>query len=230
MKKLKTYEQYLTDYLLSEEFDTETVTDSKIKQIYSKQYQILFAEQKLMRDVADNFVNESFEDAILAIHSGNWEHDANEFFNSYKACKRIEFLTPYTVEDLKEFYLFKASGYNIGFAIKPDGELILVHNNEPEVKGVGDLLIKQAVKNGAKKLDHFDGFLTGFYKKNGFRLSNHDIFADEFAPKNWHYKKVDINNPKKSIYADELNPTKDQFINAKIRYDNGKPDIVYRKK
>lgn len=184
MRKIKTYEQYLTDYLLSEEFDTETVTDNKIDQIYSKQYEILFAEQLLMKDVVNNQTNESFEDAILAIHSGNWEHDAESFFKSYKASKRIEFLTPYTIEELKEFDLFKANGYNIGFAIKPDGDLILVHNNEPEVKGVGEMLIKQAIKNGAKSLDHFDGFLTGFYKKNGFKLSNNDIFSDKYAPEN----------------------------------------------
>lgn len=88
--------------------------------------------------------------------------------------------------------------------------------------------MNKAIIKGGKKLDHFDGFLTGFYKSLGFDLKNNDQFLDEYAPESWDYKKIDINNPKLSIYADELEVNDKEFNLAKERYSVGKPDVVYR--
>jgi len=119
-------------------------------------------------------------------------------------------------------------GYNIGFAIKKNGDTILVHNNEKSIVGIGNILIRQAIKMGGTHLDHFDGYLTGFYKNNGFVFNNNDEFDDKYAPKNWQYERVDILNPNKSIYADEKIVDVVEFQNAESRYDIGRPDVVYR--
>jgi len=180
-----------------------------------------------MLDVVDDTSNENVTDVIVSITRGNFEKDAEKFYNSFTKSKKIEFLTPYKISDLEKFDLFKVKGYNIGFAIKADGNIILVHNNE-RVKGIGDLLLKKAIENGGTSLDHFDGFLTGFYKRNGFGIYENYIFEEQYKPKNWKYERVDIQNPNTSIYAEELNVPNLDFVEAKIRYENGKPDVVYR--
>ena len=129
---------------------------------------------------------------------------------------------------MKSFKLFKLKGYNIGFAIKRNGEIILVHNNE-NIKGIGDLLVKKSIEFGGEQLDHFDGFLTGFYKRNGFYFHDNDEFNNELTPQHWEYEKINIYNPDKSIYADENKVNVEEFFKAEKRYDSGRPDIVYRK-
>lgn len=57
--------------------------------------------------------------------------------------------------------------YNImGYMISATGEFTSLFSLIP---GQGDLLVQDAIKNGALHADHFDGYLTGFYKKHGFR-------------------------------------------------------------
>ena len=227
-RNLKTYEQYLIDYQLSKGFDSTDISTNDINNVFKNKYEKMFLDYLLMLDVVDNISNENINDIIIDIQNHYFENNANKFFESFNKSKRISYLTPYSIKDLKRFNLFKLRGYNIGFAIKNNGDIILVHNNE-NVKGIGNILIQKAIQNGGTHLDHFDGFLTGFYKQNGFKFKNNDIFNDDFAPENWNYEKIDILNPDKSIYVNEYKVAKTQFIDAKIRYENGKPDIVYRK-
>lgn len=226
-KHLKTFNQYLSENLLMKDV---LDNDSKlINDILSKQYERRYLNQLLMMDVIDNQINESLEDFILNVSTQQWDNDPENFYKSFMSSKRLGYLTPYSIEDLKEFSLYKVKGYNIGFAIKKDGDIILVHNNEPSIKGIGKFLLNKAISKGGKKLDHFDGFLTGFYKSLGFNLNSNDEFLDEYAPESWDYKKVNINDPKTSIYSSELKVSDNKFNLAKERYFAGKPDVVYRK-
>lgn len=226
-KHLKTFDQYLSENLLMKDV---LDNDSKlINDILSKQYERRYLNQLLMMDVIDNQINESLEDFILNVSTQQWDNDPENFYKSFMSSKRLGYLTPYSIEDLKEFSLYKVKGYNIGFAIKKDGDIILVHNNEPSIKGIGKFLLNKAISKGGKKLDHFDGFLTGFYKSLGFNLNSNDEFLDEYAPESWDYKKVNINDPKTSIYSSELKVSDNKFNLAKERYFSGKPDVVYRK-
>jgi hypothetical protein len=225
-KRLKTFEQYLSESLLmSDVLDTDT---KSLNDIFYKQYERRYLNQLLMIDVVDNYINESLEDFALKVSTQQWDNDPENFYKSFMSSKKLGYLTPYSLEDLKEFSLYKVKDYNIGFAIKKDGDIILVHNNEPTIKGIGKFLLNKAIMKGGKKLDHFDGFLTGFYKSIGFNLKSNDEFLDEYAPESWDYKKVDINNPKLSIYVNELKVNNNQFNLAKERYLVGKPDVVYR--
>jgi hypothetical protein len=225
-KRLKKFEQYLSEHLLmSDVLDTD---DKLINDIFYKQYEKRYLNQLLMIDVVDNYINESLEDFTLKVSTQQWDNNPENFYKSFMSSKKLGYLTPYSLEDLKEFSLYKVKDYNIGFAIKKDGDIILVHNNEPTIKGIGKFLLNKAMIKGGKKLDHFDGFLTGFYKSLGFNLNSNDEFLDEYAPESWDYKKVDINNPKLSIYPNELKVNDNEFNLAKERYLLGKPDVVYR--
>ena len=223
MKNLKTFEQY--------EFGKKINTDSIIKKledsINSEVYEKRLLNDLLMIDVVKDNVNESKNYIIDLIKSGKFTNNKNKFYESFNKSDKISFLTPYKIEDLKEFNCYKLKGYNIGFAIKPDGDIILVHNNE-SVGGIGEILINKSVEFGGTHLDHFDGYLTGFYKKCGFKLDSNDIFNDKWAPKQWEYQSINVYDEKVSIYPTELKATSDEIKKAEIRYESGRPDIVYR--
>jgi len=97
-------------------------------------------------------------------------------------------ITPYNIDDYKNFKTFLSNDGKSGYALKPDGELISVFSLE---KGRGSDLVKDAVVNkGATKLDAFDinnklPNLYGKYMDETSRLK----FADEYAPKDWDYSK-----------------------------------------
>lgn len=67
------------------------------------------------------------------------------------------------VRDAREFYL--TTDGKSGFAIGPDGTLMGLFSL---TRGRGDLLVRQAVELGARRLDCFDGYLPGLYSRHGF--------------------------------------------------------------
>ena len=52
-----------------------------------------------------------------------------------------------------------------GYAVRPDGELVLVWSLE---RGRGDVMVSGAVHDGATRLDCFDGYLPRLYSRHGF--------------------------------------------------------------
>lgn len=79
-----------------------------------------------------------------------------------------------TVEALEEFYtdhckvrLAKDGNDVTGGYVVLHHELIGLFSNR---KGMGDWLVQMAIKDGAEHLDCFDGHLTEFYAKHGFRV------------------------------------------------------------
>ena len=108
-----------------------------------------------------------------------------------EAVKRIpeEYgVSPYTSKE----YAGMKIGYNakndVGYAIKPDGDIVSVFNNSP-IKGLGIKAVKDAIKNGGTKLDAFDGYLKKFYENLGFKEYKRESWNDKYAPKNWNYEK-----------------------------------------
>jgi len=201
----------------------------------ASEYAERFADHELMKGIALLEEGEDDPSALELIASDAWEEqNPQRFVESLTASKRGAFLTPYTPEELSSMKLFKLNGYNIGFAIKSDGDIVSVHNNAG-VRGAGTALMTAAVRNGGSKLDHFDGFLTGFYDKNGFSKVVHvDAWNDEYTPDGWQYETVNIWDPRTSVYAKELKKYErmddvPRELRAKIQaYESGRPDIVYR--
>lgn len=224
------FKKYIHKNLLQNEafYNDTNISFNKYK---FDHYKNLYREYLLSQDVFDYTLNENTSEILFLLENNIWESDdkllPNKFMNSLNKSKYIDYLSEYTLYELKDIKLFKLKGYDIGFGIK-NGDILLVHNNS-NIKGIGTILLKTIINNGGERLDHFDGFLTGFYKKNGFiNITNNIYFDKKYAPKNWNYKKIDINNPLISIYAEEIIVSDNEFTFAKNRYDNGMPDIVYR--
>lgn len=105
------------------------------------------------------------------------------FKSSLNLSKHKEMLSVYSDEELNEMKLYKLPGYNIGYGLKTinsDTDIVLVHNNEPTIKGIGKLLISSAIKNGGNTLDHFDVEpLNTIYSDMGFV----EYSRDKYDPK-----------------------------------------------
>lgn len=232
------YKRLAAQQVLAETLmDGEAVPEQEPGEGSSESYAEMLSDQEMMRAVFFD-LQEGAEDSVSLvsmIRDDQWEQaDPRRFHESLTTSTRGGFLTPYSVESFAGMKLFKLEGYNIGFAVKSDGDVVSVHNNSG-VGGVGSELMQATIRNGGAKLDHFDGFLTGLYVKNGFsKVLGSDSWNDAYAPQDWKYEPVNIFDPRTSIHAKELATydTIEQMpaaMKAKIKsYEAGKPDIVYR--
>lgn len=137
----------------------------------------------------DGAENDSIENIKYSIENDLYEKpDAKSFYNSLNSgSKHKEMLTDYNISELSKMKLFKLQNYNIGFALKQfenEGftEIVAVHNNEKNIKGIGEILMKSAIKKGGRHLDHFDGFLSGLYSKLGFQEYKRDAYDPQYDP------------------------------------------------
>lgn len=123
------------------------------------------------------------------IETGELTHNdlATIFINERNKNKRIEFMSPLTVDSLKDSKIFMINNGNTGCIIAQDGDLQNVFNNAG--KGQGARIINLAIKNGATKLDCFANFLPEYYSQFGFKEVSRIKWDDKYAPKNWDYKK-----------------------------------------
>jgi hypothetical protein len=94
------------------------------------------------------------------------------FFNASRAvspaiaesCSTFEYLEDRGA-DWNGARFFLSPSNRSGYCVKRDGELVLVHSLD---KGKGNALVVDAVKNGARFLDCFDGYLPTLYGRHGF--------------------------------------------------------------
>jgi hypothetical protein len=123
-----------------------------------------------------------------AVHAGRFqpvstEEGAKALQQAYRDNPRAWNLTPHSAEDLKGSRVFLSHGGKAGFVITADGELQNVFNNSG-TKGLGAAGVKRAIAEGARNLDAYDGFLTPFYEKLGFRETGRAKFDPKYAPPN----------------------------------------------
>jgi hypothetical protein len=111
----------------------------------------------------------------------------------------------------------------------------------------------KAKEVGGRRLDHFDGFLSGLYRKYGF-TDVYEIYQwdEQYAPDAWNFEKVNIMDPSTSVYAEALEPlayedpdalpdesieveAEDDLkidINPNLKYNSykyGRPDVIMRR-
>ena len=136
---------------------------------------------------------------LLLSDDSAWEvNEYGSFLKSIFRFKGTQWLTPYTEDELAQLNIktFKLKGYDIGFALKPTdsiGEthhrIILVHNHEETIGGIGDSILRTAVDKGGDVIPHYDGFLDELYERNGFSTKFLTImFDDQFADAQWNYE------------------------------------------
>lgn len=160
----------------------ETIEHMKILEKFKR----IFKNSVLQESLIDELeLNENSKEVLELIQSDNYEkQNPKEFIRSLKSSKYLEMLSDYSVSELSKMKLFKVPGFNIGFALKKkDGkfnEIVAVHNNEQDIKGVGKELMKSAIRLGGEYLDHFDGYLSNFYKDLGFVEYSRDKFDPQY--------------------------------------------------
>lgn len=115
------------------------------------------------------------------------EANVREFQGSLRRCPHPEMVDEYPARELKKFRLFVVDGGGAGFAVKPDGELICVHNGTG-IRGLGRFLVEAAKSAGADHLNHFaTEKLNALYAE--FREVQRSPFDPQYAPKNWNYSR-----------------------------------------
>ena len=167
---------------------------NKKQNIYEYAFDNSFIEDEtLTEDKVDNEESQKVKEMILS--NEYWiRNQYEQFLESLNCSTRKSFLSKYTAEELKNHNVqtYQLNGYHIGYALKPDEDgvdIISVHNNEPNIKGVGDALIESAKANGGTKLDHYDGFLSDLYSKHGFEEYDRYKWDDQYADPNWDYER-----------------------------------------
>jgi hypothetical protein len=99
---LKKYEEYAVDYELAKDFDQKQISQKQIKNSYKNKYEKLYVDYLLMKDVVDDFMIENLNDVIISLKNSDFENDVQNFYNSFNKSKRIQYLSPYTINDLKK--------------------------------------------------------------------------------------------------------------------------------
>ena len=115
-------------------------------------------------------------------------NNPKDFFDAAKKSRRKAMLTDYSPQEYKNMKTFLLKGYDIGYAIKNDGDIVSVFNNS-SVRNIGKELVQSAIQNGGTKLDHYDGFLSTLYEPSGFKEYQRYKWDDQYAPANWDYEK-----------------------------------------
>ncbi len=176
----------------------------------------------------------------------------HRFYDSLYSGKRAGFLSPYSVEQLSHMDLYLIEGHNAGFAIKDGDDIVSVHNNSA-LTGLGGEFMRKAKEVGGARLDHFDGFLSGLYRKHGF-TDVYEIYqwSEQYKPEAWNYPEIDVTDPNTSVYAEAIEglmyedpavlpneeieiKAEDEFpiaINPSLKHSSyryGRPDVIMRK-
>lgn len=95
------------------------------------------------------------------------------------------FLTPYTEAELDTMRLFLSEDKKTGYALTDNHELVNLFN--AGLADAGKTAIVHAIKNGARCLNCFDGFLPKYYREFGFDVVRRVKWNNEYAPSDWDY-------------------------------------------
>ena len=203
------------------------------------------------------------DEGILSEVEGQFEYEislaenpvpevVSKFNDSLYQGKRSGFLSYYSPQELTIMDLYLLKGHNAGFAIKDGDDIVSVHNNS-ELRGLGNEFMNRAKQAGGARLDHFDGFLSGLYRKYGFTNVYQILqWSEQYKPESWNYDPVDVMNSETSVYAAALldltydNPdalpneeadlqvenNHKIVVNPRLKhnsYKHGRPDVILRK-
>jgi hypothetical protein len=207
----------------------------------------------------DGSLNEDLEDIsgyeFETSAPGNTDEEViDRFYESLYSGKRSGYLTYYSRDELAQMHLYLLKGHKAGFALKDGNDIVSVHNNS-DIRGLGKFFMEAAKSAGGTKLDHFDGFLSGLYRKNGF-VDVYEIYQwdETYRPSAWNYDPVDIFNPTQSVYADWFSaqevgsdpsselPNEEMTVTTEgglqlsfnprvkfLSYKYGRPDVIMRR-
>ena len=92
------------------------------------------------------------------------------------------------VQKYKDMRLFTTTDGKAGFAIDNEGTLVSLFSDASSPhKSISTELVMLAIEQGARKLDNYDTFLTGIYKKLGFVETERFPWDESIKPDDWNY-------------------------------------------
>lgn len=120
------------------------------------------------------------------------DQDTKAFYDAFQEAKAAHSKGPsvytYSPDEYAGMRLFTTDDRQVGFAVKPDGDIVSVFKKPgSKVKGAIQKIIPAAVAAGGTKLDAFDGYLVNEYKKAGFVEVGRAPWNDEYKPDGWDY-------------------------------------------
>jgi hypothetical protein len=116
--------------------------------------------------------------------------DADSFVAARDKSTRPGFLTPHTAQEMAGQKMFLNASETVGISVDPKGDVQNVFNNGGPKGGASKALI-EAIENGGRTLDCYDGFLPSLYHQFGFEEDRRMKFNPEFAPQGWDFEKND---------------------------------------
>jgi len=221
-EKLLNEEKYLLSFLITEEYR---------KYIDRYNTQVMFESEKLITEGFDKNIQTQ---AIKDIENRNFiKNNYKSYVEQYMTGKNRENLTPYEEDALEKgnYNTYQVPNISAGFFIRADGYAGGLYNNSG-IPNIGDKLIPVMMELG-KFMDHFDGPLSYLYDRYNIPVINHAIWDDEEAPFGWKYKPLDARNIH-FFYGKQFQKYKEgdilpqELIDALNRYNQGKPDIIFR--
>ena len=111
------------------------------------------------------------------------------FYQARQLCTRPSYLTKYSASDLqrlqqKGFTFYLNASQDAGYMLSPTHDLQSVFNaGRP---GQGKAIMRHALKQGARTLDCFDGYLPRYYGQFGFREYKREAWNPAFQPPGWN--------------------------------------------
>jgi hypothetical protein len=84
---------------------------------------------------------------------------------------------------------YLTADHQAGYFLDPDGQIAGVFATPQAEPGVGKALMVHAIQNGGTYVFHFDGFLTDYYARFGFRPFASLPWNPDYAPANWNYER-----------------------------------------
>lgn len=129
----------------------------------------------------------------LIFNPNNWEiNNYDSFLNSLAKTpqKYRGFITDHPKDELSqpEWKTFKLKNIDAGFALhyvdKGKVDICNVHNNS-NIKGISNMMLTFAKRQGGTMLDNYAGFLGDKYQKNGFDKYSTDKWNDQWRPDGW---------------------------------------------
>jgi hypothetical protein len=101
------------------------------------------------------------------------------------------FLTPYTLRDLTTKFdqgaIFRMSDDGVGYILH-NGDLQGLINASGR-RGAGAAALDDAIQQGARTLDAYDGFLSDLYKSRGFEEVGRFSWDPQYASADWDYAR-----------------------------------------
>lgn len=135
----------------------------------------------------DNGIVTTYEDTVPSISFKDTYNivknakSTNEYGAFVDLHEEIEY------SNMKNFSLSDGSG---NISVTQDGDIISVaKSSNSKIKGASKQLLLTALKNGGKKLDNYNGFLTINYQKAGFEPVARVKFNPEYAPDDWNFER-----------------------------------------